>query len=485
MFFINNFVEIQQKRLRKRSSDVEEMTFYVAIAKNYGGFLFLPTNYYIYLTTLSDDSITYTITSSSGLVKQGQLSSSNPSQQITISTTYIVNTYGYADRHDGLRVHASGPVNLMVVNYQDYTIGEYPAIPYESFDTQTYEYYAVSSGTLDSPLSVGQILLVGNEDSTTVTVTPTVSVTTAANVQSNPSSYAFILSGQSKTFTLNEFQTLLVQGPTSSLDLTGSKITSNKPLTVVTGHQCGNIPSTTAYCENLMEQIPPTIEWGKQFMLSPYKTRSGQYYKIVASEASTTVKHKCAIGSSTLSLSSAGSFTTIQTTSGKYCYLEADKPIMVTQMSPSYDFDNVGDPAISVVPPMERYTKATSFFVPLLQEISTAYLNIVSKKKVTFYLDGSPLSLTWTSIVDIDGDTVGFGTQVTSVYVNTDHYVTTSDDVDFYGMFYGFASYQVFSLTTPGKDLIMLQVTHRFSSSSWYEMCRWLSVSRGENIMQR
>ena len=460
---------------------MEEMTFYVAIANNFNG---IPTGYYLYLTTLSDDSITYTITSSSGLVTQGQLSSSNPSQQITISTTYTVDTYGYADRHNGLRVHTSGPVNLVVVNYQSHAIGEYPAIPYESFDTQSYEYYAVSSGTLASS-SVGQILLVGNEDSTTVTVTPTVTVTTAANVQSNPSSLAFILSGQSKTFTLNEFQTLLVQGQTSSLDLTGSKITSNKPLTVVTGHQCGNIPSATTYCENLMEQIPPTIEWGKQFMLSPYKTRSGQYYMIVASEASTTVKHKCTIGLSTLSLSSAGSFTTIQTASGKYCYLEADKPILVTQMSPSYSFDNVGDPAISVVPPMERYTKATSIFVPQLSDISTAYLNIVSKKKVTFYLDGSPLSLTWTSIVDIDGDTVGFGTQVTSVYVNTDHYVTTSDDVDFYGIFYGFAFAKVFSLTTPGKDFIMLQVTHCFSSSSWYEMCRWLSVSRGENIMQR
>ncbi len=434
------------------------MTFYVAIAKNFGG---IPTGYYLYLTTLSDDSITYTVSSSSGLIKQGQLSSSNPSQQISISTTYTVDTYAYTDRHNGLRVHTSGPVNLVVVNYESHAIGEYPAIPYASFDTQSYEYYAVSSGTLASS-SVGYILLVGNEDSTTITVTPTVSVTTADNVQSNPSSYASILSGQSKTFTLNEFQTLVVQGQTSSLDLTGSKISSNKPLTVVTGHQCGNIPSTIAACEHLMEQIPPTIEWGKQFMLSPYKTRSGQYYMIVSSEASTTIKHNCANGLSTLALSSAGSFTTIQTGSGKYCYLEADKPIMVTQMSPSYDFDSVGDPAISVVPPLERYTKATSFFVPQLEDINTAYLNIVSKKKVTFYLDGSSLSPSWTTIVDINGNTVGFGTQVTSIYVNTDHYVTTSDDVGFYGMFYGFAFSKVFSLTTPGKDRFQFASSYTF-----------------------
>ena len=423
------------------------MTFYVAIAKNFGG---IPTGYYLYLTTLSDDSITYTVSSSSGLIKQGQLSSSNPSQQISISTTYTVDTYAYTDRHNGLRVHTSGPVNLVVVNYESHAIGEYPAIPYASFDTQSYEYYAVSSGTLASS-SVGYILLVGNEDSTTITVTPTVSVTTADNVQSNPSSFAFILSGQSKTFTLNEFQTLLVQGQTSSLDLTGSKISSNKPLTVVTGHQCGNIPSATTYCENLMEQIPPTIEWGKQFMLSPYKTRSGQYYMIVASEASTTIKHNCANGLTTLTLSSAGSFTTIQTAGGKYCYVDTNNPVLVTQMSPSYSFDNIGDPAISVVPPLERYTKATSFFLPQLNDITAAYLNIVSKKKVTFYLDGSALlSPSWTTIVDINGDSVGFGTQVTFLSVNTDHYITTSDDVDFYGMFYGFAFAKVFSLTTPG-----------------------------------
>ncbi len=421
------------------------MTFYIAIPINYGGI----SSYYVYLTTLSDESISYTIKSLDAVVIEGEISSSAPSQQISLSESYIVKSYTHDYRHLGLRVQTSGPVTLVVVNYKSSAIGEYPAIPYETFNTSSFEYFAVSTGSL-AKNNFGQILLVGNNDSTSVTVIPKVPIQTAADVQSDPSSLQDISAGIPKTFILHEFQTLLITSKGNNLDLTGSKIISDKPLTVVTGHQCGNIPSDTDFCENILEQIPPTVTWGKQFLLSPYKTRDGQFYKIVASKAYTTVKHNCINGESSVTLISSGSFTTIQTANGKYCYLEANHPVLATQMSPSNDFDGTGDPAISVVPPLERFTKATSFFIPQLSTINLAYLNIVTKEKATFYLDKSPLSTEWNIILDLDGNIIGFGTQVTSVNVNTAHNVTNSEDVDFYGIFYGFSTNTAFSLTTPG-----------------------------------
>ncbi len=444
-----------QRSLSKRSSNNEEMTFYIAIPMN-----FEESDYIIYLSSLSDEPISYTVSNSTnGIIKEGQLSSS---QQIVLDDSYIVQSHSYDYRNLGLRVHTSGPATLLVINSQYSSIGEYTAIPYEVLNASSYEYFAVSSRSIHSGI-YGQILLVGNEDSTTVTITPTVNITMAEDVQSN-SSLDIIPAGESKSFILHEFQTVFMTSEILYDDLTGSKFTSNKPLTVVTGHRCGNIgfpvDSNKWYwlgpccCQNIMEQIPPTVQWGRQYMLSPYKVRNAQVYKIMASEDSTTVKHKCIINvecEQTLWLETSGSFVTIETKGSIYCYLEADKPILVTQMATSKQADySPGDPTISVLPPLERFTKATSFFVPKLHDIDEAHLNIVTRKNVTFYIDKSPLSVNWTTITDLNGNTVGFGTHVSSIYVNTSHIITNSEDVDFYGIFYGFADFKGFTLTAPG-----------------------------------
>ena len=448
-----------QRSLSKRSSNDDEMTFYIAIPKNYE-----ESDYIIYLSSLSNEPISYTVSDSTNeIIEEGLISSSDPSQQIVLNDSYIVQSHSYAYRNLGIRVHTSGPVTLLVINSQYSSIGEYTAIPYEVLDTSSYEYFGVSSRSIHSGV-FGQILLVGNEDSTTVTITPTVSITMAEDLESYSSPEIIIPAGESKSFILHEFQTVFMTSEILYDDLTGSKFTSNKPLTVVTGHQCGNIAlhvdSNKWYwlgpccCQHIMEQIPPTVQWGRQYMLSPFKVRNAQLYKIMASEDSTTVKHNCIINvecEQTLWLETSGSFVTIETKGSIYCYLEADKPILVTQMATSKEADySLGDPTISVVPPLERLTKATSFFVPKLHDIDEAHLNIVTRKNVTFYIDNSPLSVNWTTITDLNGNTVGFGTHVSSIYVNTSHIVTNSEDVDFYGIFYGFADFKGFTLTSPG-----------------------------------
>ena len=443
-YFPLNAEEIQ-KSLSKRSPDNEEMTFYIAIPRSYGG-----SDYIIYLSSLSGGPISYTVRdSTNGIIEEGQISLSNPSQQIILDDSYIVQSHSYAYRNLGLRVHTSGPVTLLVINSGDLTIGEYTAIPYEVLNTSSYEYFPVSSRSIHSGI-FGQILLVGNEDSTTVTITPTVSITMAENVQSYSSPEMIISAGESKSFILHEFQTVFMTSEILYDDLTGSKITSNKPLTVVTGHRCGNV-FTSCCCQNLMEQILPTVQWGREFMLSSYKVRNGQVYKIVASEDSTTVKHNCINNENELTLNTSGSFKTIETESNTFCYLEANKPVQVTQMAYSTHADNTdGDPTLTVLPPLERFTKATSFFVPKLHDIDEVHLNIVTKKSVTFYIDNSPLSVNWTTITYLNGNTVGFGAHVPSIYVNTSHIVTNSEDADFYVLFYGFAYHDGISLITPG-----------------------------------
>ena len=92
-----------------------------------------------------------------------------------------------------------------------------------------------------------------------------------------------ITAGTPFSITLHRMQTFLFEA--LAVDITGTSIVSNKPLNVVSGHECGNVPKNVAYCEHLTEQIPPTVTWGRQFLLTPYSGRSGQYYKILAAES--------------------------------------------------------------------------------------------------------------------------------------------------------------------------------------------------------
>ena len=250
----------------------------------------------------------------------------------------------------------------------------------------------------------------------------------------------------------------MITATTTAADLTGTKIVSNKPLSVITGHECGNIPTTTNYCETVLEQVPPTVSWGTQFMISPYQSRTSQFFKIVASESSTSFSYNCGGSTYTGSLSSAGSFTTIETFSTNYCYIEATKVILVTQMSPSSEHSGngqpIGDPAISVIPPMERYIKTYAFYIPNPDSLSYAYMNILTKKKVTFTLNGATISPSWNTITDNGGNIVGYGAQW-SISFTTTYKLTTTADAEFYALIYAFGNYKAISFTSAGTDRVV------------------------------
>ena len=67
------------------------------------------------------------------------------------------------------------------------------------------------------------------------------------------------------------------------------KLSLNKPLSVISGQFSSNSAITT--------QLPPTITWGKKFILPPFgnyiHTVNEQHFKIFASEDTTRVNIQC------------------------------------------------------------------------------------------------------------------------------------------------------------------------------------------------
>ena len=299
-----------------------------------------------------------------GVTQTGSVSLNSPAT-ITFSTNILVVGSEYAQREKGIHVQTTGvePIFVFVTTTNIAGFGDYLAYPCQSFEIDNYEYYAVS--TTSTLLGFrSQVVLVACEDDTEVIITPTETVNLPMDAQDPDSSHINILAGDNHTVTLDQMQTLLLS--TSGADLTGTKIVSNKPLTVISGHECGNVPESFRFCEQLTVQVPPTSTWGSEFLLAPFTGRtSGQYYKAVASSNDTTVAYKCGT-SRTLAivLTNPGQSFLFRTELTDYCYLFTSKPVLVVQMATGGFVDNVGDPVMAIVPPIPQYVSSASFFIP-------------------------------------------------------------------------------------------------------------------------
>ena len=188
---------------------------------------------------------------------------------MNLSPSLIPLGSSYIYRNQGIHVHSEGQISLIVVNYKQGSTDIYQAYPHQMFPVFHYQYYAVSIGSYISYMS--EILLVGNVDNTTITITPTANVIVPIDIHNANSLSETILARSTKIIKLHRFQTFLFGA--TGVDLSGTSIVSNQPLTVVSGHECGNIPYDVYACDHVSEQIPPTITWGKTFILTPYKDR--------------------------------------------------------------------------------------------------------------------------------------------------------------------------------------------------------------------
>ena len=312
----------------------------------------------------------------------------------------------------GIRVRATGQHIVSVLVFIRYptpfTSGTASYTVHSNRETESnvYEYFALSTDYTGMPNIVDRrsnIVLVGNSDNTAVRITPTQAVILPQSTTIN--------AGSTHNITLAQFQTLLIS---SLSDLTGTRIVSNKPLTVISGHQCAHIPTTTPFCEPIYIHVPPTESWGQSFLLAPFARRtSGTTFKLVASHNNTAIAYRCGTDlSQGLVLSNAGNSTIIAFSGSPFCYLSANNSILVAQIAAGFFSDMVGDPSVSLVSPMSGHIHSTHFVsLPIFENYITVTVSaehFINGSQIR--LDGQPLNCTWNSIYNSTFlDIVGYG----------------------------------------------------------------------------
>ncbi len=132
-------------------------------------------------------------------------------------------------------------------------------LPTSTWDTNYVAVDAYAASTYNPWISV-----VASEDKTQVTILPTVAI---AGVDGG---MARVEAGTPAAYTLNRGQFLQLAQPA---ELVGSPIQANKPIGLVAGHGCMNIPTGTMYCDGAHQQIPPVKALGSEYVGVRYRNR--------------------------------------------------------------------------------------------------------------------------------------------------------------------------------------------------------------------
>ena len=363
------------------------------------------------ITTLSPLNVTYNITSDSAEAIFGTITKNRPHYSVSGPFRFRpVRSSSFEERFRGIHIKSDQPISVSYI-YYDY---DYLVLPCHEYPGVTqYDYYAVSSSSYRNT-SLSEALLVGCSNNTNITIVPSVDLFIPLDTQVNGSVDILVTKGRSHIITLHEGQTLFL-GKGNGSDISGTHIISNKPLTVITGHECGGTPDMIehSFCHPLQQQVLPTITWGTRYILTNFITSYENmvyrsYVNVITSEANTSVTIYCNGNRNTTRYTSNGAVGIYQYNITDYCYLEGDKPIYVLM----FPHLKVYYTTMVLIPPMGQYLKELEFdlyryFFYYSRIVITASVEGFSQ---TAILHNGAIILNWTAIYNSSQNIVAYGT---------------------------------------------------------------------------
>ena len=353
----------------------------------------------------------------------GTTSYHNP-HKVTIPASYEVLDNSYSWRRKGLKVLSlfSEPISVITYSFRsEDDFMSYLALPCHKQPTTQYTYYVVS--TLGWSDQTSQFMIIGCLNNSNVTIVPSKDLTIPSNPQDSAAGNVNVSAGQSFNFVLHSLQTVLIFKP--CIDLTGTKVISDSPLTIISGHEAARVPARTFDADTIVTQLTPTITWGKTFLLPPHMGRSnGQSYKVIATNNKTNAIKTCGTNYNVeLIKFDANNTNWFYTTNNIYCSIISDQPIYIAQIGVStwYAGGNYGDPTLNTVPPIEQYEHFTQFSALLLN--GTSYYSVVVPNDTYFnqslLVNNVLINPTWVHIYASDGSIYGYGYSTSFSGTNT------------------------------------------------------------------
>ncbi|MBK9756807.1 MAG: hypothetical protein IPO88_25580 [Nannocystis sp.] len=173
-------------------------------------------------------------------------------------------------------------------------------------------------------------------------------------------------------------------------DVTGTIIEADKPVQVIGGHKCTNVPLNVTACDHLEESMFPIETLAKEYVVVPPvqvpndQAEKGQIIRVIASEANTTLVFTPDQPVGKL-LVNAGDFVEIKTTTAKFV-VTADKKILVSQYMVGQDGGfGTSDPAMLVTVNPQQWRKTYLFHAATNWQAN--YVDILAPKNAVVTVD--------------------------------------------------------------------------------------------------
>lgn len=373
--------------------------------------------------------------------------------------------------NNGIHLLAEDPISVCVYYSYEWTGEAFRVIPVDWLGKKyvTLNMYLDQIDEMKPP----QILVVATEDNTSVTYYPT-----------KPTEK--VRPGQSKTINLMKGQTYLILGEMNSAyvqdwdsDITGTYITSTKPIAVFSGHTKGAFPRyyvgyksgyTDPYAlfarNMLIEQMWPIELLGKEYVTAPIKYHNrprglsgvaddfGDLIRFVATEDNTVIYQMRQDGSGMMQISVSlkrGDYHDI-TNQEVAAYYRATKPVLVGHYGKTWwnepgmmsvvekKDDDPQNPHLSgqgmllTVAPIERWCTYANFRSPPGID-DFIYLTFREADREKIYYDGEKINSLWsTSITEITGTPYAY---VATAIQAGDHYIEGKDGARWAAYAYG------------------------------------------------
>lgn len=303
-----------------------------------------------------------------------------------------------------IHIYSDDPVSVFVLSSKVYSTDGYLAIPSEAWGKEYrhvsyYDYWVYKDRS--NFYRGGGFVIIAKENNTKVKI---------ALKGKGDNSHSTVRNrklGDTLIIPLDKGETYMIMGngvTRGRFDLSGSEITSDKDIGLISYHTRTTIPSNEGSiigADHLSEMIPPISSWGKKYTTIEFKRRDkGDYFRIISAYDSTnwTLKYYdlntgSLLGEQSGFLEKAGDFyeyNQIAIVTGNpdnqksirgASVWEADKSVLLMQYSYSLDWDGEDnfDPFMTIVVPEEQFTNATVFQTPDLPESFTDhYFNILA-----------------------------------------------------------------------------------------------------------
>ncbi len=259
----------------------------------------------------------------------------------------------------------------------------------------------------------GWYAVTAREDATTVVLAPSA---TGMKVQAGGG----VTATGTGTVKLNRGDVLQVMTSAGG-DLTGTLVTADKPVQVLGGHECSDVPLNVTYCDHLEEAMFPIETLATEYVIAPPvqvpndSKEKAQVVRVIAPFANTTLTFDPDQPVNKV-LVKAGDFVELSMTTARFV-VKADKKILVSQymvgQSAGY---GTSDPAMVLAVSPAQWRKGYLVHAPV--SWSANYVDLTTKTGANIKVDGAavanwlPIGATGYSIAHVKLANAGGGNHI-------------------------------------------------------------------------